>query len=284
MKLGTWDLGTVFFAFVALISTTVGLAQNDPSNGPPAAPEKNIAASKDTDKKKSGDNKKRDKHPSNASTLEGTNEPNVQNVIQINEQQPQSNPHDSLYKAYLIATIAGVIGGVIGVCFLGYQTYLTRRTLVSQFRPKLTVRQMWLPYDKDKAMPQEWKIEYNVVNVGGTRARIINTERLIFWSPPNYIRAQAFKIAAFNTKVDSPEITVLSPGESVKFSIDLTGDWPECVKYWFDTRGGAIIKISGEITYADDMNAKRMLGFLREADFNSKRFHPGDDPEFEYAD
>ena len=157
------------------------------------------------------------------------------------------------------------------------QSEISRKAFISQFRPKVPVRSMWL-LDKDGALT----VEIWLTNVGGTTARIIGSDIKIGWEVPRELKKKLVASAAFqaislragrdhSATVDITEIR--TPHDVARIAVEEMGRDQE-----------AWISCFGHLTYVDDNEAARSTGFFRKYDIKRKRFIPSDDPDEEYTD
>jgi hypothetical protein len=221
---------------------------------------------------------------------------------------PQKDAWD---KDYIIATLALVLVGGLTFGAIWYQAAqtrnsvraaerqadLTHRSMVSQFRPKLVVRQMFLQSKGSNVETPEWTIPYAIFNTGGTRAVIRAIHGFIFWNAEQFVRPQAGKFVPINPEVYKQEVNsidefVLEAGQFKELTFNLDPEWSKRITHLAKSeRYGATnpqlvgyISLAVEIEYFDDIGTHRKIGLSRQLDFTTKRFTISDDPDFEYTD
>jgi len=156
------------------------------------------------------------------------------------------------------------------------QTEISRKALISQFRPKVPVRSMWLTQNNGALMVEIW-----VTNTGDTPAHIAHSAIKIAWEVPAELKKMIVTSAAFQP-------VSLQPGQDHSVIIDITEiASPHGVSLIAVNEMGreqeAWIYCFGNLTYLDDNETKRSTGFFRKYDIKRKRFIPSDDPEEEYT-
>lgn len=157
------------------------------------------------------------------------------------------------------------------------QAEISRNAFISQFRPKVPVRTMWL-MENDGAL----KIEFWLTNIGGTPAHITRSDITAAWEVPAELKRKILAHAAFQP-------ISLQPGQDHSAIVDITEiSIPyEVDRIAVDEMGrdqGGWIYCFGSLTYLDDNGNSRSTGFFRKYNIKRKRFIPSDDPEEEYAD
>jgi hypothetical protein len=157
------------------------------------------------------------------------------------------------------------------------QVEISRKAFISQFRPKLPLRGMWLR-EKNGALT----VEVWVTNIGGTTARIIGSDIKVMWEIPRELKEDLVATKVFDAislqagrehsaKVDITRIYI--PYKAASRAVEEMGRDQE-----------AWISCFGYLAYEDDNGAYRSTGFLRKYDIKKKRFIPSDDPNDEYTD
>jgi hypothetical protein len=158
------------------------------------------------------------------------------------------------------------------------QADISRKSFISQFRPRIPIRSIWL-LEEDGALV----IEIWLTNRGETSAHIIGSDIRIGWEIPRELKKIAVASAVF-------EPISLSPGRDHSVSIDVTekiaGPF-NLSKMCVDEMGReqeAWILCLGHVIYRDDANVYRSTAFFRRYDLKSKRFIAAGDPEDEFCD
>jgi hypothetical protein len=186
---------------------------------------------------------------------------------------------------------AGIIGIFVATRTLNAikeQSKIANATLVTQFRPKVIVRSMRLDPPSfiyfDRRGDGIWKIELQLMNIGGTVATI--QKGLAFFQ--EYVDGHPRKeLAPF---LILEEKFSLRPGERRSLDYALS---PEAFRDYMQVlETSTTLKdkqpcwpiCHGAITYRDENGFDRETGFGREWNVKEERFDPLDDPKFEYQD
>lgn len=165
------------------------------------------------------------------------------------------------------------------------------KTLISQSRPKLIVRRIWIR--EGTQIPtigvpdaKPWRIQYHIANIGGSIAHVqtCNFAASIFDSglPSGF---SELKI------VPDQEPFSLEAGEDKKLEIDLG----EMATNLFRIMGGihgrylahqntAYLFFWGDAKYTDALGVARNIAVFRHFQTDTAKFKPIDDPDREYSD
>jgi hypothetical protein len=189
-----------------------------------------------------------------------------------------------------IPTVVACALNVLTLVVLICQTRLTRKTLVSTFKPKLVLRRVSLC--EGTSIPTQgvpdakpWKVDYIIANTGGTKASITS---------------RSFAVKMFNDK----ELPVLlpyapqaaeskfslQPGEEKEFSVGLESALVSLFRIggvkggYLKCQNTAYVYFLGYAHYEDELGVIRKMAILRHYDTETGRFRVVDDPDYEYAD
>jgi len=178
--------------------------------------------------------------------------------------------------ALVVVAIGGIIVAVFTLIAIDRQAKIADKTLVLQFRPKLIVRGGEV-YD-----PDTLRIEFTVVNVGGSPAHIDRgeAEAQIVDSRQVSILEHAESIGMFSLQPGEGATRSVSLRENVAAAIGWLNAHPEGVM----GAASPLVYFVGLIRYADDIGISRSMGFMRKYDPPRQKFVAVDDPDYEYTD
>lgn len=171
------------------------------------------------------------------------------------------------------------------------QHAIDRLQFLAEHRPRLRVRHVNIRQGPiDPAAQSRWMHEQKingglcVVNIGGSKARIIESKYRIFFSKSGLPSEAPYDTGARRLFEDGDELSV---GQSCAIPIDdiitMTPAPPGgSVIYQQFEREGWKLYVMGQIRYRDEGGADRFMGFCRLHD--GQRFKPVDDPDYEYED
>ena len=202
-------------------------------------------------------------------------------------QIPQKDVWDKLAIA---GTWALVIVGFLAIVFLWRQTNLMSRTLIFQFRPKLIIRNATLETPEGEPA----RILYSVANVGGTDAKIVNTDLKVLYIGVNLVNAKKEPLTppAHEQKVLWEKSVLLHAGQDTQLSITLDSTIVERLGFLRDQRKWGTtnpelvgqLSLRGKLYYTDESNITRNIGIQRYLDVEKKRLFATPDSEYDYAD
>jgi hypothetical protein len=161
------------------------------------------------------------------------------------------------------------------------QAYLTRKSIdlalrefVSTNRPRLRVRRFRL-YPLVHGQPIT--LQYELVNVGATKARILRSEINVTLTLPTQQPILAAREIGMAREIAGGEALLVNP----TMNLDYDDSWR---KYLLG--GGNWLSISGFIQYFDDNGTPRRTGFARVYDSTNNSFarFEATDPDYEYED
>jgi len=167
------------------------------------------------------------------------------------------------------------------------QAELSQKTLVLTQRPKLIVQDVVV---KTPGNPLEQRIlfqrgysvqgEFNVVNVGGSRAIITASTCCVFWDSAPLPMHLPYATQNPNNRVTGE----LQPGTSLTGGFMSDKPMDEHATEILQASMHWTIYVMGRIEYKDDLGFIRRTAFCRKYDANGRRFFPVDDPDYEHAD
>jgi hypothetical protein len=198
-----------------------------------------------------------------------------------------------------LLAIVGIGGIVVALVTLGKLKRQTRAmeeavrisqaTLVSTFRPKVTVRSLNLRRTAAKADERNsCRVAYDLVNVGGTPAHVTQLEVCVHYNKGRY--KDGFGDAS--SEVSSKDEFTLQPGEYREGFVELGTEVTQRLDYLEASSEDGVnnpelvgkIFVTGRIEYRDETSATRRTGFHRSYNQETKRFSVVPDPEYEYSD
>ena len=168
------------------------------------------------------------------------------------------------------------------------QAELSQKTLVLTQRPRLIVRNVVV---KPLGLTPEWNTpifqrgysvegEFQVVNVGGSRATISASTCCVFWDGAPL----PMHLPYATQNPNNPITGELQPGMSLTgaFISDKPMDQHaieilQASMHW-------ALYVMGWVEYKDDLGFIRRIAFCRKYDAERRRFFPVDDPDYEHAD
>ena len=153
---------------------------------------------------------------------------------------------------------------------------LSREDHIATHRPKIVVRRL-----AARTVPPRnlLEVEFVAVNTGPGRARVVETAARL-WLPENWPMAVP---AIENSHVQTRTEIEASSGEEIRFTHPIT-EQQLVEEYHFRTTAGNAIIIFGYVLYIDNLDRRHRTGFFRQYNPTTSRFHPLDDPEYEYQD
>jgi hypothetical protein len=168
---------------------------------------------------------------------------------------------------------------------------LSRDEFISSQRPKLRVRNVVFTgqsFNEGFGRPRMPSGQFYVVNVGGTRAHIIDSLTMTSWCPTRLPMRRPYEGMDGNGAVPIQTLEPGEPGVGI-FGSDFTltrGQWQEMGR----PIGAGNLCVLGWVDYKDDRGFRRRTAFCRE--FRSVeldapgegRFVPVDDPDYEYEE
>jgi hypothetical protein len=157
--------------------------------------------------------------------------------------------------------------------FLGGTVYLTRINLIAAFRPKLGVR--WFRFHNDQETDAT-TVTFTIVNRGGTRAKIVSAEGIVYFRDPSSIIPYDFD--EYDGVMGVSETTILAGGNCTGTIKAVERHKKASAKY-----STTVIYAAGRIRYRDDIGNLITTAFLRQLD-SSLRFRPVGDDNYEYQD
>jgi hypothetical protein len=188
-------------------------------------------------------------------------------------------------------TTWAIILTLIAIVWQSYETRrsvaATKRSIILQFRPKLSVRRLylrkgtWNP-ETGESDANPWKLSFDLVNVGYGNA---------------HLREGKFTIALLDGSDTNRLITeltpgplTLKPGEEREFSVPLEEQLTNALRV-----GGKSVFIRGEqgtdrlhffsvLTYCDDIDTERHFSTKRRYINSNARLTAEEDPDWEYSD
>ncbi len=158
------------------------------------------------------------------------------------------------------------------------QKEIARQQFIAEYRPRLRVRKIRMYPLQDN---QPIKLNYEIVNVGGTRARIVRNEITIRIEDPK------------------PNLDSISDAKEVAIGREISGGEALLVAAEFETRYDHIwclsgprkvaperMSVFGMIQYLDDNGIQRRTGFAQKFVGTNGRFRRLDpvDADYEYED
>lgn len=209
-------------------------------------------------------------------------------IRNVRESEQLKTEHDTATYTHDLARYTRMLGKytlgmvIVGGCtavilvfqsiFLGLTVRQGRKTLVATLRPHIVVRDVDLIFDvHDKPLV----VQFTVVNLGGTRATIIESRILI-----DFLGSARPYRPRYDSGSDVFGRRSFAPGASDTFRVDgrdmYNGSFDPTQLY---------LCLVGYIVYEDDLANKRRMGFCRECrDREHPRFYTSEDEAYEYAD
>jgi hypothetical protein len=191
--------------------------------------------------------------------------------------------------ALVLVGALGVAAGIFTLKAIEEQGRIANAALIAQFRPKIVVRNMrldpasWVYYER--RADGKWKIELQIMNIGGTLAVVQKVEAFFqeydkngsprkdlaewkFWTDP--ISLKPGERRALEIALDGERFkTYMHTLEATAELADRQERWPVC---------------HGTITYTDGNGFNRETGFGRQWDVRAQHFEALGDPNYEYQD
>jgi hypothetical protein len=218
----------------------------------------------------------------------------------------------SLFSPANLPNIGLFVAGVIGICvairtlkainrqaaIMARQTRIAeessnaaKESIILTHRPKIIVRSAvmaWKPIldrglsitDLNRSNFDEGQLAgfFHAVNIGNQPAKICSLEKYaVFFQLPME--------RPYESGCEKESVSIsLKPGESVKIPFT-----PKAVSVHPDYYNARIsthtnFYMIGRLSYVDDMGNARETGFARQLNYNSGRFTPIEDLDYEYAD
>lgn len=201
------------------------------------------------------------------------------------------------WMVYLTAALAFI------TAWLAYYTarlYRATRTMVERsdaaakwqyittHRPRLIVRRVSLDDgngDSSSSSDNIPKIQFIVANVGGSCARIIESnatfaeiDGILPAIPPYSIELDTIKSIVREAGQSDPPETLIIEGDKLR---GLVRNWN---KKFITNSENSQLYFFGYIQYRDDVDIIRRMTFCRQYNARTKRFTEVNDPEYEYSD
>lgn len=238
-------------------------------------------------------------NPSKSKTDEGgTQTPSGQDKprsVRITELPPL--PRGQLWMDRIAwgASILLVVIAGIGVCLANRTLKVMETTLVSTFRPKLVIRMVVLHPGQIIPVAQlgvnaltveadhrPWKIQYFVVNVGGTDAVAIEISAKIQYFQKGILP----QIPPYDPARQPIDQSPIVSGDERETWLELASEDDNRSRFIsaFQNRTEHWLYFLGFIKYRDKSGRARKTGFCRRFDITTKRFIPVSDPDYEYTD
>jgi hypothetical protein len=163
---------------------------------------------------------------------------------------------------------------------------LSQREYVAANRPRLVVRQFYFNDTIGPPKPPHPNfafIAYTVANTGGSEATIVE-RREAYHFLPKHTPVPALLPEAYKLTEDLTPI-VLASGESHEIRTPVPADHRNRFVLNIDSMAGLNdFYFMGVITYKDPNERLYRMAFCRRYVFETKRFEPVTDPDYEYAD
>jgi hypothetical protein len=195
----------------------------------------------------------------------------------------------------VIVGTGATIAALLTLRAIRRQSYLMNRSMVSQFRPRLVVRQMCLDSEDSNPDAPKWAVRYAIFNTGGTRAVIKRIHVFVSYHAEPSLRSVGGKLVPANPddhkqEIDALDEFILEAGQCRELAFD--PGLERKIEYLVNNaRNGVtnpelvgLISLRGEIEYFDEIGTRRIIGISRELDIPTKRFTISSDTDFEYAD
>lgn len=166
---------------------------------------------------------------------------------------------------------AGIVGEQLAA--MKRQSDQIERDFLAANRPQLVVRQIGFITDGDGQT-----IQYTLGNVGASRAEVIESN-VTAWTYPKSTPWPAFP--PYTPDTNAMGAITVEAGQEV---IGIYQDAPHETRLLF----GDVAKdrldtmLLGYVLYVDRNGTRRRLGFCRKLDGEGLRFHPVDDPDYEF--
>jgi len=212
-----------------------------------------------------------------------------ENQAQIQNQAP-ARANETTMDATAIATF--LVAAVTALLALAtyYTARDTRRTLFLAQRPRIRIRNVVVRpagltgYVKSAFFPQQFVGgQLYVVNVGGTRARLIEAHCEVYWTNAG-VETLPMERPYEGNLPNLPDLTVrLEAGESWPLSFDSDRQLSEAESDQIK-RGELLIYVMGFAAYRDDLGIARRTAFCRKYDSRRARFFAVDDPDYEHEE
>jgi len=165
------------------------------------------------------------------------------------------------------------------------QAELMQKTLILEFRPRVVIKGGYVEgiQNSDTKEPLGGRIEFVVMNTGGTPAHIFNSEfvaKVIDYDIPTF--------NLFEGAASIGEVTLQS-GEGrtaeVPISLDLVKELREQVLNQNEIQSAwpKLVYFVGKLRYADELGIKRSVGIFRKFDPKERSFVPVKNSESEYS-
>lgn len=194
---------------------------------------------------------------------------------------------------WALVIVAGITGWVVW-----QQTIATRRSVLVNLRPKLSIPAIALyiegaggsdPQVLDK---KRWSIECMIANVGGGKARIVESNLTL--EPSLGIGDSPKGLLAVFPRYDDSQGSfgniAIMPGERHTVKVPLTDRQISTLKsYEQNQQGGANMSTTqvvcfGFIRYLDDLESARRMGFCFRYDITKMAFSRYKHPVYDYSD
>jgi len=153
---------------------------------------------------------------------------------------------------------------------------ISHHTLVSTFRPRIIIREMFLEIDTHVS-GEFWTVYVNYLNIGDTDAHIFDTSGSL-----PFVSAERAIPRAFSPEECINNRKILRPGELGSITIKTKIRTPYYVKDNVD-RGDTILYCWGKIQYMDDREIIRRTEFFRRYHAGQGRFASIPDTDREYT-
>jgi hypothetical protein len=160
------------------------------------------------------------------------------------------------------------------------QADLARSEFIATHRPKLVVRELYMP---PSTIMQNAMVRYVIANVGSGSAEIVESHVMIQRIDRNDVLRPLESIKGENS-IGSASIEAVT--HIVRTQDSMVTHQSLIVQHMRVGRGQDVPELffRGFIIYADKNGLKRRTAFCRQYDFGAHRFRIVDDPDHEYAD
>lgn len=159
---------------------------------------------------------------------------------------------------------------------------------ITTHRPRLIVRRVSLDDgngDSSSSGDNIPKIQFFVANVGGSRARVIESnatfaeiDGVLPAIPPYSIELDTIKNTVIEAGQSDPLETLIIEGDKLR---GVVRNWN---KKFITNSENSQFYFFGYIQYRDDVDIIRRMTFCRQYNARTKRFTEVNDPEYEYSD